>query len=73
MDIKPKKYYNTKRRKIIIKKYEQITNISFEGNDKKNDIEEDEKIEEMALIDFILKYYPNMAFLIEKKNKTLDM
>jgi len=64
---KPKKYYNTKRRKIVVKKYEQITNISFECNGIKNDIEEDEKIEEMELIDFILKYYPNMSFLIEKK------
>jgi hypothetical protein len=68
MDIKPKKYYNTKRRKIIVKQYEQVTNISFEGdNTKQQNIEEEEKIEEMALIDFILKYYPNMAFLIEKK------
>ena len=66
---KPKKYYNTKRRKIIVKQYEQVTNISFECNDEKID----EKIEEMELIDFILKYYPNMTFLIEKNNKTLDM
>jgi hypothetical protein len=68
-NIKPKKIYNTKRRKINVELIEQPVKISFEYDNKNNiktEIEEHEDIENMKLSMFIQLYYPNFNYLLHK-------
>lgn len=68
-NIKPKKIYNTKRRKINVQLIEEPVKISFESNNTiniKKEIDKNEDIENMELSMFIQLYYPNFNYLLHK-------
>jgi len=68
-NIKPKKIYNTKRRKINVEIIEEPTKVSFEYDNKNNikqQLDEYEDIENMKLSMFIQLYYPNFNYLLHK-------
>jgi hypothetical protein len=68
-NIKPKKIYNTKRRKINVQLIEEPVKVSFESNNITNikkEIDKNEDIENMELSMFIQLYYPNFNYLLHK-------